>query len=158
MTRWCKAVVPMVIGAAVLAAAGLTSSGCTKIEGGAVEVAWVLRRSNNTAADCDDSRLPSEYHIDRIRLRVVPEDDPGMDLCASVNPLSTCEFNCEDGVGASAFDIPDGVYYFDLVPITADGSVIPSSVVAVPAPLRRTIREGDISDLGIWQVVILTNE
>lgn len=158
MTRTCKAVVGAVVLTSALVATGAGLSGCTKIEGGAVEVAWVLRRSDNTAADCDDSRLPSQYHIDRIRLRVIPEDDPGMDLCASVDPLSTCEFACKAGVGTSAFDIPDGVYFFDLVPITQDGSVIPSSVVALPAPLRRNIRDGDITDLGIWQVVILTHE
>ena len=150
MTRLC-------IGAALsLAMVGL--AGCPKIEGGAVEVAWVLRHSDNTAGRCDDSRMPSQYHIDRIRLKVTPEDDPTIDLCAGLDPPSTCEFACEAGGGTSAFDIPEGTYYFDLVPLTADGSVIPASVVALPAPLRRTIVEGDITDLGVWQLVIFTDE
>jgi len=138
-----------------LALVGLT--GCPKIEGGAVEVAWVVRHSDNTAGKCDDSRLPSQYRIDRIRLKVTPEEDSTLDLCAGATPPSVCEFACEDGGGASAFDIPAGTYYFDLVPVTADGSVIPASVVALPAPLRRTIVEGDIADLGIWQLVIFTD-
>lgn len=149
MTRlWTGAVFSLVL-------VGLT--GCPNIEGGAVEVAWVLRHSDNTAGQCDDSRLPSQYRIDRIRLKVTPEDDPGMDLCASAAPPSVCEFSCKDGGGTSAFDIPEGTYFFDLVPITADGSVIPASVLALPAPLRRTIVEGDIADLGIWQLVIFTD-
>jgi hypothetical protein len=139
---------------AALALALVGGTGCLQIEGGAVEVAWVLRHSDNTAGKCDDSHLPSQYRIDRIRLRVTPEDDLGMDLCASADPPGTCEFSCEDGGGTTRFDIPEGTYYFDLVPLTADGSVIPASVVAVPAPLRRTIVEGDITDLGIWQLVI----
>lgn len=132
-------------------------AGCPQIEGGAVEVAWILRRSDNRAGACDHSWLSEQYHIDRIRLRVVPKDAPGTDLCASVDALSICEFSCESGGGSTSFDIPAGTYFFDLVPLTADGSVIPASVVALPAPLRRTIVEGDIADLGIWQMVILND-
>jgi len=132
-------------------------AGCPQIDGGAVEVAWIVRRSDNNAGACDHGWLSEQYHIDRIRLRVVPEGDPNLDLCDGVDRLSVCEFTCEDGGGATAFDIPPGTYFFDLVPLTADGSTIPASVVALPAPLRRTIVEGDITDLGIWQVVILND-
>ncbi len=117
----------------------------------------MLRTADNNSTPCDSDWLPPEYKIDRIRLRITPEDDPGMDLCASVNPPSICEFSCEAGGGSTAFDIPAGSYSFDLVPITVDGSVIPVSVVALPAPLRRTIVEGDITDLGIWQIVVLND-
>ena len=149
MTRLCTG---MLISCALVGLAG-----CPKIEGGAVEVAWILRRSDNKPGRCDHGWLTEQYRIDRIRLRVVPEDDPGMDLCASVDAPSVCEFTCEGGVGATGFDIPAGTYVFDLVPLTADGSVIPASIVALPAPLRRTIVEGDITDLGIWQMVILND-
>ena len=153
MTRWFTS-----CGRIGLIGLALALAGCPQIDGGAVEVAWVLRHSDNAPGKCDDSNLPAHYHIDRLRLRVVPEQDPGMDLCATVDSLSVCEFSCGDGGGASAFDIPPGTYFFDLVPLTSDGSIIPSSVISRPPPLRRTIVEGDIADLGIWQLVIFTDE
>jgi hypothetical protein len=132
-------------------------AGCPTIDGGAVEVAWVTRTADNNSTPCDSDWLPAQYKIDRIRLRISPEEDPGMDLCASVDAPSICEFSCTDGGGSTAFDIPEGTYSFDLVPLTEDGSIIPASVVALPAPLWRTIVEGDITDLGIWQIVVLND-
>ncbi len=149
MTRWCTI--------AVLLLSGIGLGGCPQIEGGAVEVAWMVQRADGHSAECKDVWLAGNQKIDRIRLRVTPEDDPGLDLCAGVEPPSICEFSCEGGGGATDFDIPEGVYFFDLVPLTADGPVTSPSVVAVPAPLRRSIVEGDITDLGIWQMVILND-
>ena len=117
----------------------------------------MVRQRINKATSCDGDWLSAEHKIDRIRLRIIPEDDPALDLCAGMDPPSICEWSCEDGGGASAFDIPEGTYRFDLVPITRDGSIIPESIISLPAPLRRTIVEGDITDLGIWQLVILDN-
>ncbi len=113
----------------------------------------MVRSSSNSAASCDDPAAP--YKIDRIRLRIWSAEQPDRDLCSVEGGPSVCEFSCEDGSGATAFDIPEGTYFFDLVPVTVDGSEIPPSVVVLPAPLRRRIVEGDITDLGIWQIVIL---
>ena len=130
-------------------------AGCLEIDGGAVEVAWVLRYSNQTAAECTSTDSPVDIH--RIRLKVMPADEPDRDLCAE-GALDGCEFGCGDTGGTTPFNIPAGTYFFGLQPLTADGSPISPSVVAVPAPIRRSIITGDLTDLGIWQMVIFIDE
>jgi hypothetical protein len=133
------------LGAALLAA-------CLEIDGGAVEVAWVLRSYDEKALRCREAEPP----IARIRLVVTPFGSPDEDLCAA-GTLVQCAFECEGGVGTSAFDIPPGDYLFSLQAETEDGSPLGPGEVVVPAPLLRSIVRGEITDLGVWQVVAQRN-
>ncbi|MFH2009368.1 MAG: hypothetical protein ABI333_22445 [bacterium] len=142
----------------MLIALGLTLAlamplGCLDIDGGAVEVAWVIRTSDQKAADCQDNVPP----IHRIRLKVAPVDEPDRDLCAE-GLIGECDFECGLGGGTTPFNIPEGAYFFGIQPLTADGSPILSSDIAVSSSIRRSIVTGDLTDLGIWQLVILVGE
>lgn len=125
---------------------------CLQIDGGAVEVAWVVRLSDQTKGDCNDPSLSEP--IDRLRLVIKNAHDPTVDLCET-GEISGCEFDCELGSGVTPFNIPEGSYLLGLQPLSADGSPIPTDEVVVPPLVERDITTGDLADLGLWQVVIL---
>jgi hypothetical protein len=131
----------------------VASPACISIDGGAVEVAWVVRRDDQTAADCGDS-APAMAHV---RLRILPETDDGTDLCAA-GTVHGCTFACDgqSGGGITPFAVPPGSYFFAIQPLTAEGTPLPPEAVAVPPPVLRSVTEGDLTDVGMWQIVILT--
>jgi hypothetical protein len=137
---------------ACLAAALGASAGCVDISGGAVEIAWVIRGTDQKAAECGDANPD----IAELRLSVVPVANDATDLCAA-GAVKGCHFDCsgDNGSGITAFAVPAGDYYLGLVAVSADGTDLPPERVAVPPPLPRTIQRGEVSDLGVWQVVIL---
>lgn len=136
---------------------------CLEIDGGAAEVAWVLRDSRQRAAKCDSESLRTlGVTISRVRLRIQPlssTGDLGEDLCEA-GQVRGCEFSCRSLGGTTPFSIPlpegqeSADYFFSLAPLTADGTPIGPEVVAVPPPMRRTIWKGGLTDLGLWMLVI----
>ncbi len=160
-------------GAALLSASG--GSGCVEIEGGAVEVAWVLRDTRQRSAPCDAEGLKilEIERIDRVRLqirRISPDGGVSEDLCAA-GVVTGCEWSCSNRGGTTPFNIPvpdanpdDGEdsetrdYVFNLVPLSVDGTPIDPSIVAVPSPVRRTVARGDLADLGLWMIVVPAKE
>lgn len=143
------------------------TGGCLEIDGAAAEVAWVLRDSRQRAAKCDGEALRTlGQTISKIRLRIQPVDSTGglgEDLCEA-GAVKGCEFSCRSLGGTTPFSIPVGEgadsadYFFSLAPLTADGTAIGPDVVAVPPPIRRTVRKGDLTDLGLWMLVIPARE
>jgi len=131
--------------------AGL-APGCLEVSGGAVEIAWVLRNDSRGAADCADA----DPDLETLRLSIVPAVGDATDLCAA-GEVKGCQFSCREGTGSgiTAFAVPPGDYYLGLVPLTVDGTPLAADRVAVPPPVRRTLRNGELCDLGLWQVVIL---
>lgn len=152
----------------------LVATGCLQIDGGAVEVGWVLRDTHQERVTCDAPTLRAAgVRIDRIRVQVrllAADGTSGDDLCAS-GAIRGCEFRCDDGGGATPFSIPvpdpdpgDGIsvqsreYLFSLLPLSQDGTPIGPELVAVPPPVRRVVRRGDLTDLGIWELVVPAEE
>lgn len=141
--------------------------GCLEIEGGAVEVAWVVRDSRQRAAKCDSESLRLlGLSIAKIRLRIQPvlqSGEAGDDLCAA-GAVRGCEFQCKALGGTTPFSVPvpdgeDSVdYFFSLLPLTGDGSPISPGIVEVPPPMRRTVTVGDLTDLGLWMILVPAKE
>jgi hypothetical protein len=131
--------------------AGLLA-GCLEVSGGAVEIAWVLRDDAQGSADCTDA----DPDLHTLRLSIVPVSGDPTDLCAT-GAVKGCQFSCQEsaGSGITAFAVPPGDYFLGLVPETVDGTPLAANRVAVPTPVRRTVRTGELCDLGLWQVVIL---
>ena len=136
---------------------------CPEIDGAAAEVAWVLRDSRQRAAKCDSESLRTlDLSIAKVRLRIQAVDELGglgEDLCEA-GAVKGCEFSCRSLGGTTPFSIPlppgqeFADYFFSLAPLSEDGTPIGPDVVAVPPPMRRTVRKGDLTDLGLWMLVI----
>lgn len=127
----------------------LAGPGCLKLDGGAVEVSWVIRDTDQRARTC------KEADIAHVRVQVLRENDDGGldDLCRS-GEVGRCTFECETGNGTTPFRIPAGWYFFALEVRNSDGQRKPLSEVQVPAPTLRRVLRGQVVDLGVWQVVV----
>ena len=134
---------------AVAAVALTSASGCMELDGGAAEVAWVVRDSEQRARDCD------EINVSYVRLQVLEESDGGLrDLCTSPDvDIGRCTFECDDRRGTTPFKIPEGWYYFGLAVLGPDLKPRSPDEIAVPAPIYRRVLDGEILDLGVWQIV-----
>lgn len=90
-------------------------AGCKSVDGGAVEVSWVLATWDGRGiSDCGCTCPP----IAKVRVAVVPEGG-GADACAG---RSACEFSCNQQTAATQFDIPPGSYQVSLIPVGPDGT------------------------------------
>jgi hypothetical protein len=125
------------------------AAACVKVDGGAVEVSWVLQTfDGRSISDCSCA----DPEVSRVRLvvaRAGTDDSIGADACAG---LASCEFACRRGTGATHFDIPPGRYAISLAPIGADGQPLAAGLsgtsgVAVPAPILRTVVFGQPTEL-----------
>jgi hypothetical protein len=127
------------------------AAACVKVDGGAVEVSWVLQTfDGRSISDCSCA----DPEVSRVRLVVAQTDGSGAvgsDACAG---MATCEFGCRRGTGATHFDIPPGLYAISLAPIGSDGHPLALAAglsgtggVAVPAPILRTVVFGQPTEL-----------
>jgi hypothetical protein len=130
------------------------AASCVKVDGGAVEVSWVLQTfDGRSISDC----TCSDPEVSRVRLVVARVDEMGAvgaDACAGV---ASCEFPCRRGTGATQFDIPPGVYAISLAPIGGNGQPLiggaaATSGVAVPAPILRTVVFGQPTELDAFSI------
>jgi hypothetical protein len=113
----------------VALAAGLCAAlgaGCVKIDGGAVEVSWVVR--SDTGAAITDCGCASPA-IATVRL-VLVLDQGGMPT--SYRPCdgqAQCDFPCPRQTGSTAFDIrptqPDESYEISVIGVDSTGTPIP---------------------------------
>ena len=94
----------------VVAAAFLTfaGAGCVKIDGGAVEISWVVRSTAGAAiTDCSCAGTPTATIATvRLVLTGVGEGIKGNMPCAG---QAQCDFPCQRQSGSTAFDIPETV-------------------------------------------------
>ena len=127
---------------------------CLELEGGAAEVAWVVRDTKQRARNCQ------ETEIKYVRLQVLRETDGGMhNLCEDpATDIGRCTYSCENGRGTTSFKIPQGWYYFGLTIISTNGQEMSPDQVAVPSPIYRRVLDGQILDLGVWQIVTKAEE
>jgi hypothetical protein len=130
----------------------VSAGACLELEGGAAEVAWVIRDTKQRARDCQD------VDIKYVRLQVLSESDGGMlNLCEDPDTdIGRCTYTCETGRGTTSFKIPEGWYYFGLTIINHEGKEMSADQVAVPSPIYRRVLDGQILDLGVWQIVTQT--
>ena len=124
---------------------------CVEINGGAVEVSWVIRsRAGSAITDCGCAS-PS---IATVRLRLVRVGGAlaGATPCAN---QAQCDFPCPRQTGSTPFNIPETQgtekYEVSVVAVGADGSTLPE--VLTPAPILREVVRGQPTEVESMQLV-----
>jgi hypothetical protein len=135
----------------------LMAAGCVRIDGGAVEISWVVRSSDGRAiTDCTCS-VPQIARV-RLDLLGVGGDIDGTTPCAG---RPECEFPCQRQTGSTPFEIkqgsagPDGrmpAYQISLTAVGADGTDLTSGVQA-PAPILREVVTGQPTEVEAFLLV-----
>jgi hypothetical protein len=124
---------------------------CVKIDGGAVEVSWVIRTKLGSAITDCGCASPT---IDKVRLKLVGQGGAidGATPCAG---QAQCDFPCARQTGATAFDIQethgDERYLVSIVALGTDGSELPE--VMMPAPILREVVRGQPTEVESMQLV-----
>ena len=136
---------------------GLLATGCVRIDGGAVEVSWVVRSTDGRAiTDCSCANPP----IAKVRIELTGRhgDIDGMEPCAG---RAACEFPCQRQTGSTPFDIKPGhegsdgqlpQYQISLTALGADGGDL-SGAVQSPAPILRTVVQGQPTEVEAFLLV-----
>jgi hypothetical protein len=124
-------------GLACLAALACLIPACVKIDGGSVEISWmVIAPDGRGITDCSCAN-PAIAKV-RLSLVGVGGDIDGVDACAG---QAQCDFPCQRQTGATPFDIPPTqngeMYSVSVVALGADGSVL--TTVMTPAPILREV-------------------
>jgi hypothetical protein len=138
--------------AAVVGACGfLTAGGCVEIDGGAVEVSWVVRSTSGSAiTSCSCADPP----IDKVRLVIVPRG-PSIEGNKPCENQAQCEFPCQRQTGSTAFNVKptqEGESYeISVVAVGEDGNVIEG--VMKPAPVLRSVVKGQPTEVEAFQLV-----
>jgi hypothetical protein len=140
-----------------LAALGaLLAAGCVRIDGGAVEISWVVRSPEGRAiTDC----TCADPVISRVRIDLlgVGGDIAGTTPCAG---RSDCEFSCQRQTGSTPFMIRPGVagadnqvpeYQISVEALGVDGQ--PLFDVQAPAPILRSVVQGQPTELEAFLLV-----
>ena len=132
---------------------------CVKIDGGAVEISWVIRTNQGKAISdcgCADPAIATV----RLVLQGVdpttspPTPIPGATPCAG---QAQCDFPCARQTGATAFDIPElpaaEKYEISVVPVGTDGTELSKMQVDRPASILREVLRGQPTEVGSMQLV-----
>jgi len=121
------------------------ASGCTEVNGGAVELSWKLRPASSSLPDkfvqCDPGQDGTKP-VTRIRLHWDVGGEQG-----------TAAWRCDDNHGVTGFDLPVGEALLSVTPDCASGPADPVTYTA-PAPERRNVILGDTVSLGAVELVL----
>src|SRR5262245_42678723 len=126
---------------------------CVKIEGGAVEISWVVRSEAGSAiTDCGCASPP----IGKVRLKLV-----GMGGAISgqmpCEGQAQCDFPCARQTGSTAFDIQethaDERYGVQVVAVGTDGIELTQEQVRTPALILREVVRGQPTEVESMQMV-----
>ena len=143
----------------LLAAAALLASlipACVPINGGAVEISWVvISPSGGGITDCSCA----DPAIAKVRLVLVGKGGAlaGTTPCAG---QAQCDFPCQNQTGATHFDIPPTgpgeSYEISLVAVGNDGLEIPQTQImtaATPAPILLQVSQGQPTEVDAFTLV-----
>ena len=136
-----------------VAALALVGVGCVKIDGGAVEISWVVRsRSGAAITDCSCADPP----ITTVRL-VLSGLGGSLDGYRPCDGQAQCDFPCQRQTGSTAFDIretqPGETYEISVVAVDSSGLDIPADLVMSPAPILRSVIPGQPTETEAFQLV-----
>jgi hypothetical protein len=134
----------------------LLVASCVRIDGGAVEISWVVRTSDGRAiTDCGCS----EPQIAKVRLHLVGVggDIDGTRPC---DGRPECEFPCQRQTGATPFEIQQGRAGSDGIPpqyqifVSALGTSDQElDGVQAPAPILRSVVQGQPTEVDAFLLV-----
>lgn len=106
-------------------------AGCTEVDGGAVEVSWDLRRVDGSDTECQSARVAEvalRWDVEGVRTR-------------------SPKFPCEDARGVTLFNVDPGRVSLSLQLFCEDGQMASEAAYQAPAPIVRTITEGEVITL-----------
>jgi hypothetical protein len=145
----------MKIPLAIAVVASLISA-CVKINGGAVEISWVvISPSGGGITDCSCA----DPAIAKVRLVLVGVGGTveGATPCAG---QAQCDFPCQNQTGATQFDIPPTgpgeSYNVSVVAVDASGAEIPQTEImtpTTPAPILRQVTNGQPTEVEAFTLV-----
>ena len=149
--RWARNAVAATL---VLAVAAPGAGGCVRIDGGAVELSWVLRTPEGRAiSDCGCS----DPQVATVRLHLILQDAAGVAVPGNTpcEGRAECQFPCQRHSGATSFDIPetrpDEMYLISVDTLGPDG--MPLAGVQAPARVSRSVVRGQPTDMGALLLV-----
>ncbi|HXJ20101.1 MAG TPA: hypothetical protein VMT03_07700 [Polyangia bacterium] len=142
---------------AALALATALIPACVSIDGGAVEISWiVIAEDGRGITDC----RCADPAISKVRLVLtgVGGNIDGATPCAG---KAQCDFPCQRQTGATAFDIPPTgpgeSYAVSVVPVDDGGNEVPNGTMAgmikVPAPILRQVVNGQPTEVEAFTLV-----
>jgi hypothetical protein len=161
-----RAVARAVLVAGVIGTVGAVSAGCVKIDGGAVEVSWVVRSQTGAAiTDCSCAQ-PA---ISTVRLVLVldvagspadsgsPSDSGSPTDYRPCSNQAQCDFPCQRQTGATAFDIrptqANESYEISVIGVDSTGAVIATTDLMTPAPILRSVMTGQATVTEAFELV-----
>ena len=129
---------------------------CVPINGGAVEISWVvISPSGGGITDCSCA----DPAIAKVRLVLVGKGGAiaGATPCAG---QAQCDFPCQNQTGATHFDIPPTgpgeSYEISVVAVGNDGLAIPQTAImtpATPAPILLQVSQGQPTEVNAFTLV-----
>jgi hypothetical protein len=138
---------------AALALAATLIPACVSIEGGAVEISWIVIAPDGrgiTDCGCADPAIAKV----RLVLRGVGGTIDGATPCAG---KAHCDFACQRQTGATAFDIPPTgpgeSYEVSVVAVDTAGNAVPQSAIMTPAPILRQVVGGQPTEVEAFTLV-----
>lgn len=138
---------------ALLGLAACVIPACVSIDGGAVEISWIIVAPDGrgiTNCGCADPAIAKV----RLVLRGVGGTIDGATPCAG---KAQCDFACQRQTGATAFDIPPTgpgeSYEVSVVAVDAAGNAIPQSSIMPPAPVLRQVVGGQPTEVEAFTLV-----
>ncbi len=126
---------------------------CVPINGGAVEISWVvISPSGGGITDCGCA----DPAIAKVRLVLIGLGGAidGATPCAG---QAQCDFPCQTQTGATQFDIPPTgpgeSYEVSVVAVDGNGDVVPQTQIMTPAPILRSVVEGQPTEVEAFTLV-----
>jgi hypothetical protein len=122
------------VGLAVFAWLSILAS-CADVNGGAVELSWLLRPSNGDESTCSDQSCCRTAEVAQIRLNWSVDGISGSDA-----------WRCDDNRAVTRFEVPPGAATLWVVPECAGGPAS-SEFYEAPPPVVRTLVAGEVVSL-----------
>lgn len=110
--------------------------GCVDVNGGAVELGWIIRRSDGEGLSC------SQAGIAAVRLEAVSQ---------SSDRSIYQSWACAAKRGTTLFDIPEGRYALSITPTCAGKE---PAFAQVPPPVVRDIVMGEVAQLNVLLISV----
>jgi hypothetical protein len=119
-------------------------AGCVQIDGGSVEVSWVVHANGRAITDCGCS----DPQIAKVRIRLEGKGG-SIEGATPCDGRAQCEFSCQRQTGATPFDIQptqgDERYAVSVIAVGANDLPLPE--VVAPAPILRTVSRGQPTEV-----------
>ena len=138
---------------AVVVVSAMFAGACVRVDGGAVELSWVVQ-SRAGAAITDCRCAEPAIHTVRLVLVGVGGTVAGQRPC---DGTAHCDFPCQRQTGATGFDIRETAsgeaYEISVLTVDANGVEIPADQVMSPAPILRGVVKGQVTETEAFQLV-----